>query len=263
MMNLRVQIADHYSTENPPAQFAAEKKVLLVDDINFFIEVQKSALGRLENVNILIAHSGIEALRVIQKERPELVYMDLYMDNMDGDECCRIIKETYGSSIAVVMLTHGGSVDDFERCWDSGCDGIIVKPINHHLFVATTKKYLSMPSNAERCAGIRHSARIKVRYETGLQETLTDYSVNLSTGGLFLKTNDVLPVDTKFLIEFTVPVRSAPICCKARVAWINEPQKLIKQDMPPGMGLQFIEISLSDIDAIREYLSGGRLIASW
>jgi hypothetical protein len=54
-----------------------------------------------------------------------------------------------------------------------------------------------------------------------------------------------------------------PICCKARVAWVNHPQKLFKQDMPPGMGLQFLDISLSDVDAIREYLSGGRLVASW
>ncbi|MGK2905567.1 MAG: TIGR02266 family protein [Desulfuromonadales bacterium] len=262
-MNLRVKLVDKQYADNSPVRSSREKKILLVDDIDFFIEAEKSALQCLDNFQILTAHSGNEALRIIQKERPDLVYLDLYMDNMDGDECCRIIKETYGSNVAVIMLTHGGSLDDFERCWDSGCDGIIVKPINPHLFAATTKKYLSMQSSAGKNSNIRHAARVKVKYEAGTQETLTDYSVNLSTGGLFLATADILPIDTKFLIEFTIPVRSKPVCCKARVAWVNDPQKLLKKDMPPGMGLQFVEISLSDIDAIREYLSGGRLLASW
>jgi uncharacterized protein (TIGR02266 family) len=262
-MNLRVKVVDKQNADNSPVRSSPEKKVLLVDDIDFFIEAEKSALQCLDNFQTLTAYSGIEALRIIQKECPDLVYLDLYMDNMDGDECCRIIKETYGSSIPVIMLTHGGSLDDFERCWESGCDGIIVKPINPYLFAATTKKYLSIQSSIGNSSNIRHAARVKVKYEAGLQETITDYSVNLSTGGLFLATADILPVDTKFLIEFTVPVRSKPVCCKARVAWINDPQKVLKKDMPAGMGLQFVEISLSDVDAIREYLSGGRLLASW
>lgn len=262
-MSLRVKVVEKAGFDNSLEQSADEKKVLLVDDINFFIEVEKSALNVLANLQILTAHSGIEALRIIQAERPDLVYLDLYMDNMDGDECCRIVKEVYGSSIPVVMLTNGSSEDDFERCWESGCDSIILKPINTHLIVATTKKYLSMQSSIDRRCGIRHSARVKVKCAAGLQETITDYTVNLSTGGLFLATSNILPVDTRLLIEFTVPVRPTPICCKARVAWINDPEKLLKKDMPPGMGLQFIDISLSDVDAIREYLSGGRLLASW
>jgi len=47
------------------------------------------------------------------------------------------------------------------------------------------------------------------------------------------------------------------------VAWVNDPQNPSKKDIPPGMGLQFIDIVLSDVDAIREYRSGGRLLASW
>lgn len=262
-MSLRVQMVDKPGLDNSLGQPDKEKKVLLVDDINFFIEVETAALKGLDNLQILTAHSGIEALRIIQQERPDLVYLDLYMDNMDGDECCRIIKEIHATSIPVVMLTNGVSVNDFERCWESGCDAIILKPINPHLLVATTNKYLSMQSSVNRRRGLRHSARVKVKCAAGLQETITDYSVNLSTGGLFLATDKVLPIDTKFLIEFTIPVRTEPVCCKARVAWINDPQNPTKPDLPSGMGLQFIDISLCDVDAIREYLSGGRLLASW
>jgi uncharacterized protein (TIGR02266 family) len=262
-MNLRLKVADKHSTDNSQGQSASEKKILLVDDVNFFIEFENAAINWLERYKILTASTGVEALRIIEQERPDLVFLDLYIDNRDGGECCRRIKKKYGSSITVIMLTHGGSLANFDCCWESGCDEIIVKPINPHLLVATTKKYLNTKSNYSDRSDARHSARVKVKYEGGLQETLTDYSINLSTGGLFLATANVLPADTKFLIEFTVPVRPMPICCKARVAWVNHPQKLFKQDMPPGMGLQFLDISLSDVDAIREYLSGGRLVASW
>jgi len=262
-MNLRVKVADRHSTDNSQGHSVCEKKILLVDEINFFIEFEKVAVNWLENYKLLTASTSVEALRVIEQERPDLVFLDLCVGNMDGAGCCRMIKKKYGSSIPVIMLTDGGSVDDFDCCWESGCDEIIVKPINPHLLVATTKKYLSTQSNYSDRSDTRHSARVKVKYEGGLQETLTDYSINLSTGGLFLATADVLPADTKFLIEFTVPVRPMPISCKARVAWVNHPQKITKQDMPPGMGLQFLDISLSDVDAIREYLSGGRLVASW
>jgi len=258
-MNLRLKVADTNSENYSSGENTSQKKVLLVDDISLFIEIEKSVLERLDNFQVLTAHSGVEALQVIEDERPDLVFMDLYMDNMDGDECCRIIREKYGAGIAVIMVTHGSAVDDFERCWDSGCDEIIVKPINHHLFIATAKKYLKMQTGSDT----RLSARLKVRHGIGQQSTLTDYSVNLSTGGLFLASAEILPIDTKFAIEFLLPGRPDPICCQARVAWVNDPQHLTKREMPPGMGLQFIDVSLSAVDAIREYLSGGRLIPTW
>lgn len=258
-MNLRLKVTEKSSDELAAVEKSPQKKVLLVDDISLFIEIEKSVLARLDNFQLLTAHSGAEALRVIEAERPDLVFMDLYMDNMDGDKCCRVIRERYGASIAVIMVTHGSAVDDFERCWNSGCDEIIVKPINHHLFIATAKKYLKMQTGSDS----RLSARLKVKHGIGNLVTLSDYSVNLSTGGLFLATAEVLPQDTRFSIEFLLPGRSVPISCQARVAWVNDPQRLTKEEMPAGMGLQFIDVSLSDIDAIREYLSGGRLIPSW
>jgi uncharacterized protein (TIGR02266 family) len=258
-MVLQMKVVEKRNEHVDSGENTPQKKVLLVDDITLFIEIEKSVLARLDNFQTLTAHSGIEALRIIEEERPDLVFMDMYMDNMDGDECCRIIKEKYGASIAVVMVTHGSAVDDFERCWNSGCDEIIVKPINHHLFIATAKKYLKLQPRSDT----RLSAHLKVKHGIDQQTTLSDYSVNLSTGGLFLATTEVLPVDTKFAIEFILPGRTEPIGCQARVAWVNKPPHLTKKEMPLGMGLQFVDVSLSDVDAIREYLSGGRLIPSW
>lgn len=261
-MNLPVQGVDNHLMNNSAEQ-PVRKKVLVVDETNIFIEVEKSVFDRLENFQLLTTACGIEAFQIIEEELPDLIFLNLHMDNMDGVECCRIIKETYGSGIKVIMLTHGSSENDFDRCSESGCDGIIVKPVNPHLLIATTKKYLNTGPTVTTRGDTRHAARLKVKYGVDQQETLTDYTVNLSTGGLFLATSKVLPIDTRFSIEFTLPVRPMPICCSARVAWVNDPQNPSKKDIPPGMGLQFIDIVLSDVDAIREYRSGGRLLASW
>ena len=235
------------------------KKILLVDDMELFVQVEKEMLDKMDNFNVLVAHSAEEALQIVEQDCPDLVYMDLYMGGMDGDDCCLIIKEKYGRDIPVIMVTHGGSLNDYERCWKAGCDEILAKPINHHLFIATTKKYLDIHDHSD----LRSAARLVVKHGTEQDVVLTNYSVNLSTGGLFLASVNILPVDTCFGIEFSIPTAPYPICCTARVAWVNNPDTVYKRGLPAGMGLQFIDISLDDVNQLRDYLRPGRLLPVW
>lgn len=242
-----------------------EKKVLIVDDTDYFIEVEKSILSPLANCTVLTAHSGVEALQVIEHEHPHLVYLDLHMGNMDGDVCCKEVKKIYGDSLPVVMVIQDSSLNDFERCWKSGCDSVIVKPINHHLFVSTAQKFLHKALNGNRVSSsnARQEVRIKVLFGHGMSEVLADYSINMSNGGMFLATEHLMPVDTVLSIEFSLPNLARPICCSAKVAWVNGPQQLNKPDMPSGMGLMFQGLSLTDVHAIRGYLNNSVAQAVW
>src|SRR6185369_12372842 len=67
------------------------KKVLLVDDVHLIIELEKAFLKGLP-VDLLIARNGVEALELVNKEHPDLIYMDLNMPVMDGLTCCRALK---------------------------------------------------------------------------------------------------------------------------------------------------------------------------
>ncbi len=69
-------------------------------------------------------------------------------------------------------------------------------------------------------------------------KTTTNYVVNMSTGGMFIETSELLPVDTLLRVELMLP--GTPFTCKARVAWTNGPHSLKKHSLPPGMGLQFL-----------------------
>ena len=89
------------------------------------------------------------------------------------------------------------------------------------------------------------------------QLLMADYTVNMSVGGVFIETSRILPVDIPLFVEFRLPGKEAPITCKARVAWTNEPGNLKSPTLPPGMGLQFFCLSLENMDFLRGFLDKG------
>ena len=235
------------------------KKVLLVDDVQLFLEQEKTFFNR-DDFELLLARSGIEAVKVVKQERPELVFMDLYMPDMDGDRCCHMLKSDPDvREIPVIMVTAGVDEEDFERCWQAGCDDIITKPINRHFFMAIIRKYFPVP---ERKAP-RFIAKLRVLYGQDPQKLLTDYSANVSTGGLFIETLNLLAVGTALTIEFILPVHEKKISCRGKVAWLNQPELIKNPNLPVGMGLQFLDISFDDMNAIREFIKKEALLPSW
>ena len=235
-----------------------KRKILLVDDVNLFLEQEKSFLNN-EEFRLLSAHNGVEALKTAMEEHPELVFMDLNMPVMDGDKCCVTMKaDKHLNEIPVVMVIQGGNEEDFERCWRAGCDDIIAKPLNRNFFLAVTKRYLKMQYRKSP----RYMARLCISYSRG-SKVLTDYSVNMSTGGVFLETDNLLPVDSLLTVEFTLRDNPTAIKCTGRVAWLNHPEALKNQNLPVGMGLQFVGLSLDDMNTIRQFIKEQALLPAW
>jgi len=234
------------------------KKVLLADDVELFLELEKTFFRR-EGFELLVARSGREAYDMVLTHRPDLVFMDLFMPEMNGDESCRLIKaHAEVGNTPVVMVTHGGRDEDLQCCRDAGCDDIVLKPINRHHFLSTARKYLNV---VERAAP-RVQARLRVQYGSD-GRLLTHYSVNLSSGGVFIETPEPLPAKTALSLEFDLPALGRTIRCKGRVAWINHPEQIINPQLPSGMGLQFLDLSLEDLTSIREYVKKEYLHPSW
>lgn len=140
-----------------------------------------------------------------------------------------------------------------------------------HILLAFTIRLLEltgviMPQQelpADKRSDPRFLARIAIFNGPCQKIVITDYTVNVSSGGLFIETAKILPVDTQLLIKFKLPDMERVITCKSRVAWTNGPDTLKKPSLPPGMGLQFIDLSLEDMHAIRIYIDKGELVATW
>jgi uncharacterized protein (TIGR02266 family) len=233
----------------------ARKKVLLADDVTLFLELEKTFLKRAD-IDLLVAHNGREALELVREQRPQLAFLDLYMPEMDGDECCRHIKgDPALAGIAVVMVTAGGKAEELARCRAAGCDEIINKPINRAEFIQAANRYLQVETRRET----RFATHIEILYGPAPQRQLTGFTLNMCSGGLYVETRQLLMVDDNVTLVFSLPGQQRIIRCRARVAWVNAEKEPKKPLLPPGFGVQFVDIALDDLHAIRDYLSNNDL----
>lgn len=83
---------------------AVRKKVLVVDDVAISLSVAEQALR--EEYDVITVNSGSRALRYLKKERPDLILLDIRMDDMDGIETLKEIRKMDNrADIPVIMLT--------------------------------------------------------------------------------------------------------------------------------------------------------------
>ncbi len=234
-------------------------KVLLADDVELFLELEKTFLQR-DDIELLVAHDGIEALETIRGIRPDLLLLDQYMPGMNGIDVCRAIKaDATLRATPVLIVTSGGSEAERRQCHEAGCDAVLTKPINRHTFLATVRGHLNI---VEREAH-RVPARMLVRFGKEAGQILTDYTVNLSTGGIFIETGHSFAMDEALVVSFVLPGRIEPLRCRARVAWVNQAEHLLKPNLPPGVGVQFLDLAGSERLEILSFVKQKLLSPLW
>ncbi len=238
----------------------AEKKILFVDDMELFLELEQSLFNR-DEIDMLVARNGQEALEAVRREKPDLVFMDLFMPVMNGDEACRLIKsDPLLKKTPVVIITMTANDADLERCRLAGCDDIINKPLDRHQVLEVTARYLSLSGRQAP----RIPARIRVSFTLdGTREVLSDYSINLSSGGIFLETDQIFAPGTPLHLEFALTDPQRIIACGGRIAWVNYPEDKLKPHLPCGLGIQFIGLRLEDVEALRHYIQPRCITPFW
>jgi DNA-binding NtrC family response regulator len=101
-------------------------RVLLVDDAKDFIKYIKKRLDA-RGVLVSTAHSGLEALAVLNKETIDVVVLDVLMPDMDGIETLQKIKKTK-PDLPVIMLTGHGTVESTAEGMRLGAADFLLKP---------------------------------------------------------------------------------------------------------------------------------------
>lgn len=218
-------------------------KVLLVDDVKFFLELERSFLDR-EGFQVLMADSGPAALVAARQERPDLVLLDLHMPVMDGDEVCRVLKrEPDLKRIPVIMVTSGQRAEDIERCRAAGADGFLRKPLNQVELLETIGRFLKAQARLAPRVPVRVPLRVEVLGPGGVPgDPAAATTVDASTGGLCVELLDPPAVGTRVAVELTLPGFTVPVLAQAVVVWVNRPEGKVKGTIPAGMGLRFVEL---------------------
>ena len=100
---------------------------------------------------ISTAADGFEALAKVEPERPDLVLLDIMMQDLDGFEVCRRIKANPATAhIRVLMVTALNTVDDLVRGFEAGANDFITKPINAPALRARVYEQLRQKQDYER-----------------------------------------------------------------------------------------------------------------
>lgn len=235
------------------------KKLLLADDIELLVELEKSFLQR-EPFELLVARNGREAYMMASLEQPDLVVLNLDLAEINGDDCCRRIKlNDELQSMPVILVVPYGDDAALHRCYEACSDDYLYRPADHQQVVQKVARFLNVPLRAEP----RVQTRLSIRYGVDNQQQLTDFSVNLSSGGVFIETLDPLPIATILRMEFILPDSGRIVHCQGKVAWINPVDKLVTSRLPPGMGIQFHGMGLDEVHAIMVYIKQVTLQPTW
>ena len=108
----------------------ARKKILVVDDSGTARMIEQMALGRAA-YDVVQAKDGAEAVQVADRERPDLILMDVMMPQMDGYAACRSIRAQQSTrDVPVIMVTTRGEPLNVETGYRSGCNDYVTKPVN-------------------------------------------------------------------------------------------------------------------------------------
>jgi len=226
-------------------------KILLVDDADFFLEMERSFLRHIP-ATILTASNGAEALDVAVEHRPDLIYMDVQMPVMDGLSCLENFKSNpVLKSIPVIMVftpTGGITKGKLEA---AGCDGIITKPIDRQEFLELGHKFLFDIDRRDK----RISCRINVDFSIQGKK-YQGLGIDISDGGIYIQSREELPHEGNVRLSFQLPTDNPEkIETDGVITWINQGFPRPHLGMPQGIGLQFRNLGSYDRSIIQDYVS--------
>ncbi len=117
------------------------KKILIVEDVEFNRDLLVQLLE--DDYELLTAADGAAGIELAERERPDLILMDLSLPVIDGWEATRRIKADAAlRSIPIIALTAHAMRGDAEKARECGCDDYLSKPLDEDLLFEKIKQFL-------------------------------------------------------------------------------------------------------------------------
>ena len=114
-------------------------KVLIVDDNDMMRTLLRGILRAEECDVIGEARNVIAAIEAIKTMKPDIVFLDVLMHEMNGLDALKAIRDTY-PDITVIMITGSPSKENVEASIENGAAGFIIKPFNSAKVIATLNR---------------------------------------------------------------------------------------------------------------------------
>lgn len=137
------------------------ENILIVDDEKSILTILSAVLID-EGYQVLTAAGGNDALRIIKRETPPIVLLDIWMSDMDGIETLRRIKALFPGVIVIMMSGHG-SIETAVKATKLGAYDYIEKPLSLEKVVLIIRHALREKKLEEENKALR--SRIERRFD--------------------------------------------------------------------------------------------------
>jgi two-component system, OmpR family, alkaline phosphatase synthesis response regulator PhoP len=122
------------------------RTILIVDDEAHLRSLIHQTLEELEDeeVEVLMAADGEEALAAIESARPDLVFLDVMMPKLSGFDVCQRAKAIPGLTSYIILLTAKGQEFDRQRGQQVGADLYMTKPFDPDALLEKARAVLGL-----------------------------------------------------------------------------------------------------------------------
>lgn len=225
-----------------PGAVTKGKKILLVDDASVFLSLAGKMLERT-GAHILTARNGIDAIRIVQTENPDVIVLDLVMPEMTGDKVCQMVKgDPATSDIPVIIVTSRGMPEEIERCRRAGCDDFLTKPVKEGILFSKVCDLLKVSN--------RHAIRLLVRIEKSEgKEVFFGATRDLSKTGMQLDSQALLQISEQITLRFFLKGDQEEITVSGKVVRAEQAEHNAFR-----YGVQFVATSLPQKRALMQFL---------
>lgn len=192
-------------------------KIVIIEDDPGIRTVLRLALKGAGFTDVIAEERGDNGLKIVLRERPALVILDLMLPGMDGLAVCREIRRTPAvAATPIVMLSAKSTEEDIVRGLELGADDYVTKPFSKAVLIARVRAALRRPAStrgsaiavsglvldeATRSATIGAAPLVLTRSEFELLKTLVSHPGRVYSRSMIL---DAIQNEDKDVTDRTV-----------------------------------------------------------
>jgi len=107
-----------------------KKKILIIEDTELMVRFTTDILSA-KGYEVVTADNGLDGIKMVASEKPDLVLLDIVMPGISGYEVCKLLREDESNNLMpIIILTAQGNEDDKLTGLELGADDYITKPFN-------------------------------------------------------------------------------------------------------------------------------------
>lgn len=196
---------------------------LVVDDERFFLTILGDFVTQHLGMHPLLVQDGATALKLLETEQVDLVFLDIIMPEMDGLEILRRIKDLR-PSLPVIMVTATSNIEHVIGALREGADDFVRKPIDLDELGLSVSRVLSKvrvaslppPPPRDITNERRRAARVRMREQAMAQLQFRDVTlVDLSLAGALIEHTEPVRPGEIYRLSFVVGGKQVQVLARA------------------------------------------------